>query len=169
MNDIATSTSTEIEKVPTEEEIAALADKAGSSPSALLRGTLTKFVDDVCEQVRQEDNYITELKKVALNAAQSGQLKSNELIALITSATSNKNDLVSKVISPTMGMLTAAQQNEMNERKEAMREKERTQQPSSIRAVSDMAPSDVLVGLQALFTQATIATKRQQVEKQKDQ
>lgn len=155
---LVTANSTEItqepEKTFTESEITAIADKA--SPSDMLNNTLTEFVADVCDQVRKEDEYIDKLKEVALQEAQSGNLKPSELIALLTSATTNKNDLVSKTLGPTMGLLTAAQQNEMNERKEAMREKEKETQPTNIRAVSSMAPSDVLIGLQALFTQARI-------------
>lgn len=146
------------EKTFTEAEITEIAEK--SAPSKLLNNTLTEFVADVCDQVRKEDEYIDKLKAVALQEAEAGNLKPSELIALLTSATTNKNDLVSKTLSPTMSLLTAAQQNEMNERKEAQKEKEKEAlSTNSIRSVSEMAPSDVLVGLQALFTQAAIVTK----------
>lgn len=151
------------EKSFTEEEITELAEK--NSPSKLLNSTLTEFVADVCDQVRKEDEYIDKLKEVALQEAQSGNLKPSELIALLTSATTNKNDLVSKTLGPTMGLLTAAQQNEISERKEAQKEKEKeVQNANDIRSVSNMAPSDVLIGLQALFTQVTAVAKNQTKE-----
>lgn len=146
------------EKTFTEAEIAEITEK--NTPSKLLNSTLTEFVADVCDQVRKEDKYIDKLKAVALREAEAGNLKPSELIALLTSATTNKNDLVSKTLSPTMSLLTAAQQNEMNERKEAQKEKEKEAlSTNDIRSISEMAPSDVLVGLQALFTQAAIVTK----------
>lgn len=147
-----------IEKSFTEDEIATIAEK--STRSSVLNDTLTTFVADICDQVRREDEYIDKLKEVALKEAQAGNLKPSELIALLTSATTNKNDLVSKTLGPTMGLLTAAQQNEMNERKEALKEKEKeVQNSSNIRNISNMAPSDVLIGLQALFTQTSILSK----------
>lgn len=149
------------EKQFTEDEISKIAAEVG--PSDVLKDSLTEFVRDVCNQVREEDKYISELKQVALQEAKAGHLKNNELIALLTSATSNKNDLTSKVINPTMSLLQAAQQNAMNERKELLREREKSAAPKSdIRSISEIAPSDVLVGLQALFTQATIATRSKQ-------
>lgn len=150
------------EIVPTEEAIHHVSEIV--STNNILNNTLTAFVDDVCEQVRQEELYISQLRECALREAQSGGMKASELIALLTSATSNKNDLVSKVISPTMQLLAEAQRNEIQERREIQKEKEEMKKmvsPSGIRQVSDIAPSEVLIGLQALFTQAT-ALKRAQ-------
>lgn len=150
------------EIVPTEEAIHHVSEMV--STNNILNNTLTAFVDDVCEQVRQEELYISQLRECALREAQSGGMKASELIALLTSATSNKNDLVSKVISPTMQLLAEAQRNEIQERREIQKEKEEMKKmvsPSGIRQVSDIAPSEVLIGLQALFTQAT-ALKRAQ-------
>jgi hypothetical protein len=78
-------------------------------------------------------------------------MKPSEKIALITSETTNRNDMASKVIAPTMGLMTALQQNELAERKERLKN-ETPAQPSNIRQISNVAPADVLAGLQALFS-----------------
>jgi hypothetical protein len=79
-------------------------------------------------------------------------MKPNELISLVTSASTNKNDLISKILSPTMQLLSAAQQNEMASRRDALLATQNQQnQPSDIRAINQAASTEALVGLQALF------------------
>ena len=126
---------------------------APSTPVTLMTNALSTFMADVFEEVRQENMYINKLREDILNDLPN--MKASEKIALITNETTNRNDMTSKVISPTMQLMTTLQQNELQERKErAEREakaSERVIGPNNIVQVSDVAPAEVLAGLQALF------------------
>jgi uncharacterized membrane-anchored protein YjiN (DUF445 family) len=115
------------------------------SPVKTIEKTLAKFVSDTFEMAIAEDNYQKAIKDEII--AKLPDMKASELIALITSASTNKNDLISKIISPTFSLLTAAQQNEMSLRqKETMPNISQT----NIREVNAAASVETLQGLQAL-------------------
>lgn len=135
-------------------QVSAVAEKV--TPVSMMTNALSTFMADIFEEVRQEDLYIQELRKDILNDLPN--MKPSEKIALITSETTNRNDMASKVIAPTMQLMTALQQNELAERKEKMKEQEvRQVSVSNIGQVSAIAPSEVLTGLQALFSLQNVA------------
>ena len=116
----------------------------------MMENALSTFMADIFEEVRQENLYAATLREHVLSRLD--EMKPSEIIALITSESTNKNDLVSKVISPTMQLLTVAQQNELAERKEKAKEEEKkVVSTSNIGQVSELAPSEFLFGLQTLF------------------
>jgi len=129
--------------VPTEEQIHDLATKTTSVK--LIEDSLGKFLNDTFEMARQEDVYQQAIKNAII--AKLPDMKASELIALATSASTNKNDLISKLVSPTMQLLTAAQQNEL-----AQKQKEQTPHytQNNIKELNAATPTDILVGLQAL-------------------
>lgn len=139
----------EYANTPTPAEVTEVAEKV--TAVSMMENGLATFMMDIFDQVRKEDALQSAIDAELI--AQLPNMKPNELIALKTSTGANKNDLVSKVVSPTMQLMAAAQQNELNERREAAKEREATKviSQSNIRQVTDMAPSEVLVGLQALF------------------
>jgi hypothetical protein len=121
-----------------------------SRPTKQIEGSLSKFLEDVFEMTRAEDAYQMAIKQQILEKLP--EMKPNELISLVTSASTNKNDLISKILSPTMQLLSAAQQNEMASRRDALLATQNQQnQPSDIRAINQAASTEALVGLQALF------------------
>src|SRR5574344_1763611 len=135
----------------TEEQIHALSQEV--TPVTVMENSLSAFMGDVFDQVRKEEDYQQKIKSQIIKNLPT--MKNQELIALMTSASTNKNDLISKVISPTMGLMTAAQKNEMAERKEMIKNKEETIiGHGNLSQMTAMAPSEVLAGLQALFNMA---------------
>jgi hypothetical protein len=135
----------------TEEQIHALSQEV--TPVTVMENSLSAFMGDVFDQVRKEEDYQQKIKSQIIKNLPT--MKNQELIALMTSASTNKNDLISKVISPTMGLMTAAQQNEMAERKEMIKNKEeKIIGHGNMSQMNAMAPSEVLAGLQALFNMA---------------
>jgi hypothetical protein len=127
------------------------------TPVRQIENTLSSFLTKSFELAIDEDTYIKKLQAEILTRLPD--LKPSELIALLTSATTNKNDMFSKLISPTAQILTAAQQNEL-----ANKQKEQLQQISqtNIREINNVAPSDVLAGLQSLFNLAQAVKKDDQ-------
>ena len=77
-------------------------------------------------------------------------------VGMLTSATTNKNDLASKSLAPFIQLFTAAQQNELAERREREKEKEKEHVPANttINQLNTIAPMEVLQGFQALFNMA---------------
>lgn len=134
--------------VASEKEITDITEKV--TPVSMMTNALSTFMADIFEEVRQEDMYINTLRQDII--ADLPNMKPSEKIALITSETTNRNDMASKVIAPTMQLLTTMQQNEIAERKERMKEEEKKViNISNVSQVADAAPSEVLKGLQQLF------------------
>ena len=161
MNDEKEDLETNIEKasqapaIVDEVQISELADKV--TPVTLMTNGLSAFMNDVFEMSRQEDLYIQQLRQNIL--ADWNTFKPETKAMIVTSETTNRNDLASKVIAPSMQMLTALQQNELAERKERMQQKENAViHASSIQQVSAAAPAEVLAGLQALFNMSNVMT-----------
>lgn len=75
-------------------------------------------------------------------------------VGMLTSATTNKNDLASKSLAPFIQLFTAAQQNELAERREREKEKEHVPANTTINQLNTIAPMEVLQGFQALFNMA---------------
>lgn len=143
----------ELAPVVSENQISTIAEKV--TPVSMMENALSTFMADIFEEVRQENLYAATLREHVLSRLD--EMKPSEIIALITSESTNKNDLVSKVISPTMQLLTVAQQNELAERKEKAKEEEKkVVSTSNIGQVSELAPSEVLVGLQTLFNMTSM-------------
>lgn len=118
------------------------------TPTSLMEGTLSVFVKDVCDEVRDQDAYAKEVRKQILKNLPT--MSNKELIALDTSIAQTKNDLISKTVSPTMQLLTQAQINEINERKEQQKALEAKASPQGISQLALQAPNDVMVGFKAI-------------------
>ena len=73
-------------------QVSAVAEKV--TPVSMMTNALSTFMADIFEEVRQEDLYIQELRKDILNDLPN--MKPSEKIALITSETTNRNDMASK-------------------------------------------------------------------------
>ena len=143
----------ELAPAVSENQISTIAEKV--TPVSMMENALSTFMADIFEEVRQENLYAATLREHVLSRLDD--MKPSEVIALITAESTNKNDLVSKVISPTMQLLTVAQQNELAERKEKAKEEEKkVVSTSNIGQVSELAPSEVLVGLQTLFNMTSM-------------
>lgn len=131
-------------------------------PTKQIEGSLSKFLEDVFDMTRAEDEYQNAIKRQIIERLP--EMKPNELISLATAASTNKNDLISKIISPTMQLLSAAQQNEMAMRRDSLMQQNQNNAPSDIRTVNSEATTDVLVGLQALFNLAKVTERSDKAE-----
>lgn len=129
--------------------LASLAEK-GRKPSStsILEETLTVFVKDITDEIRDQDAYAKEIRKQVLKNLPT--MSNKELIALDTSVAQTKNDLISKTISPTTQIINNAQINEMNERKEQQKQLEQRSSPQGISGIASSAPNDVMVGFKAI-------------------
>jgi len=142
-------TTNEIVAVETIKELANL-DKEEHSSVKLIEDSLAGFLGKTFQMAIDEDDYQKQIKDAII--AKLPDMKPSELIALATSASTNKNDLISKLVTPTMQLLTAAQQNELSLRQQ---EKQPVLSQTNIREINHAAPGEILQGLQALFHVAT--------------
>lgn len=120
----------------------------------IMTGALVEFMTDVFQMNREQDKFEQALKTDILNNL--SDFKPSEKMALLTAAQSNKNDLVSKSVAPLLNLLSTAQQNEMQERKERQKEQTTLQAAAisgaGLRQQVLTTPVEVLQGLQALMT-----------------
>jgi hypothetical protein len=130
------------------------------SPVAKIESGLSDFLGHTFEMVKEEDDYKKQIQAELLSRLPS--LKSSELIALVTSASTNLNDQMSKIVSPTMQLLTAAQQVELaKQQKEQAQMQGATFNQNNIRELNATTPGEVLVGLQTLFNLAQATKKKE--------
>jgi uncharacterized protein YktB (UPF0637 family) len=136
--------SNEIVPVSEEQQIHEVVERL--TPVKQIETSLAKFLQDTFVMAKEEDDYQKNIKMEIIKRLPD--MKPSELIALATSASTNKNDLISKIMAPIAQLLTAAQQNEL-----AIRQQTGSPafQQTNIREVNNMAPSDVLLGLSSLF------------------
>jgi hypothetical protein len=129
------------------------------TPVSLIEKSLSSFLDNAFRMAINDDLVRRELLQELVNRKKD--LKSTELIAALTSFHTNQNDMISKLISPSMQLLTAAQQNEMSARQKI--ENPQYQQ-TNIREINAQASPDVLSGLSALFNLVTTMKPAQKEE-----
>lgn len=145
--------------LPTQEDIEKVLAKV--SPVAIMTDSLKDFYKDVFDMGRQQEDYLNFLRQGVMK--DWDKFKPSEKAALITAETSNRNDLVSKVVTPLTQLLTSAQANELADKRERDKSKQDFQSPSNIRSISELAPTEVLVGLQALVGLAAPLQKKAEV------
>jgi hypothetical protein len=127
------------------------------TPVKQIESSLAKFLQDTFIMAKEEDDYQKNIKLEIIKRLPI--MKPSELIALMTSASTNKNDLISKIMAPIAQLLTAAQQNEL-----LMKQKMDSPQyqQTNIREINNLAPQEVLVGLQSLFNFAQTMQKKEE-------
>lgn len=129
-----------------------------SSPVLKIESGLSNFLqrsfDIAIKEQEFQDAIEEEIKK------RLPTFKNQEIIALATSNKTNQNDLFSKIISPTLSLLTARQQAEMAKAKQ---ENQTTVSQTNIQEINTMAPQEVLVGLKSLFDMANVLKKADDV------
>ena len=140
-----------------EAQLAEIAERAleEKTPVKLIEESLAAFLTNTFDMAREEDGYQKQIKAEILKRLPD--LKSSELVALITSATTNKNDLFSKLISPTMQLLSTAQQAEMAKQKEAPLQLSQ----NNIKELNATVSSDVLLGMKSLVDMVNAAQQHQ--------
>lgn len=139
--------------VLSEQQIHEIAEK--SKPINLMEDSLVDFVKDTFQMAKEEDEYQKKIKDAIINALPD--MKPAELIALVTSAATNKNDMISKLISPMMQLLTAKQQHEIAQ---LQKEQSPQYQQTNIAALNNGISSDILSGMRALEVLATALGKQ---------
>lgn len=133
-----------------------------TSDTEVAKSSIEKLTDKVVEaegnifdMLSEEEKYQAQIRSYIL--ANLDKFEPREVIGLITSATTNKNDLVSKSTAPLIQLLTAAQQNEAAERKERQKEQENKSNITNITQLNTVAPMEVLQGLMGLFNMGNAA------------
>jgi hypothetical protein len=139
-----------------ESQIHELASKL--TPVKEIESSLAKFLQDTFVMAKEEDDYQKNIKEEIIKRLPD--MKPSELIALATSATTNKNDLISKIMAPIAQLLTSAQQNELLARQK--NDSPQFQQ-NNIRSVNNIAPSEILIGLQSLFNLTQTMQKKEDI------
>ena len=144
----------EIVKVETIHEIAKYTEP---TPVSKIERGLSDFISDTFQMIHEEDQYKKSIQIEIMKRLPN--LTNSEIIALITSQSSNQNDLISKVISPTMALLTAAQQAEMAKNQKEAQASTLNVAQTNIREINQIAPQEAIVGLKALFDLVQISQK----------
>jgi hypothetical protein len=130
------------------------------SPVNQIETGLAKFLGHTFDMVMEEDLYFKEIKREIVSRLPS--MKDSEVIALATNEGTLFNDRQSKILAPTMQLLTAAQQAEMAKANKETQQQAQSISQTNIREINQVAPQEVLTGLAALMNLANAANKTQQ-------
>ena len=153
-------TSTEAAAIDQIKEIANISTPA-HTPVKVMEESLAKFLQDTFIMAKEEDDYQKQIKNQVITKLPD--FKPSELIALITSASTNKNDLISKLVAPMMQLLTAAQQNELAQKQQQNNPNFQQFSQTNIKELNTQTPSDILAGLQSLTWLAEAVKKKEDV------
>jgi ABC-type uncharacterized transport system YnjBCD ATPase subunit len=143
MNEEDNSTVTEITVAPAEIAVAA----KELTPVAKIENGLSDFLSHTFQMVQEEDEFKKQIQAELIQRLPT--LKNTELISLGISQSTNQNDMLSKIVSPTMQLLTAAQQAEMAKQQKEAQNVSLSQ--TNIRELNTQAPTEVLTGMRALM------------------
>jgi hypothetical protein len=119
------------------------------SPVSLIENGLSGFLNHSFQMVKEEDDYQRLIQEEIVRRLPS--MKNSELIALSVSQSSNMADLASKIISPTMQLLTAKQQAELAKQQKEQLVQAGVVSQTNIRQVNQMAPQEVLTGMRSFM------------------
>lgn len=144
-----TDTGSELSPQQARDILASLAEK-GQRPSstAIVQETVTLLYKDIADEIRAQDEFERTVRKQVI--ANLPTMSNKELIALNTSISQTKNDLVSKTVSPMTQIINNAQINELNEKREQQKQLEQQHSPQGISGIASSAPNDVMVGFKAI-------------------
>lgn len=119
------------------------------TPTSKIEAGLSDFLTDTFKMVQEEDLYKKSIQSEIISRLSS--FKNSELIALATSQATNENDMLSKIVSPTMALLTAAQQAEMARQQKEVQNQQNVLSQVNVREVNQVTPNEVQVGMKALM------------------
>jgi len=126
-----------------------------NTPVKKIEAGLSSFLENTFRMVNEEDDYKKKLQAEVIGRLP--QLKNSELIALLTSASTNLNDQMSKVVSPTMQLLTEAQRNEIASKQKEVQNQQNILSQHNFKELNMTAPAEVIGGFKALVDLMTAA------------
>jgi hypothetical protein len=162
MNEENNSTVTEITVAPIDPAEIAVAAKE-LTPVAKIENGLSDFLSHTFQMVQEEDAFKKKIQAELIQRLPT--LKNTELISLGISQSTNQNDMLSKIVSPTMQLLTAAQQAEMAKQQKEAQSVSLSQ--TNIRELNTQAPTEVLTGMRA-FMELLRAVNNTPIEQPKE-
>lgn len=152
----------ETQLVTTEEQIHQLASESAVTK---IENSLSDYLQHVFTIAQEEDTFHKALQGEVLKRLPD--LKNNELISMMTSNRTNFNDLISKVMNPTLQLATARQQAEM-----ALHQKENSPQytQNNIKELNTGgATTSIMQGMQTLQIILDAVQQKAVEEKSTDQ
>lgn len=134
------------------------------SPVTKIEAGLSDFISDTFKMVKEEDDYQKEIQAEMIKRLPT--LKNSEIIALATSQATNQNDMISKVVSPTMGLLTSAQQAEMARQQKEIQMQQNIGSQTNMKEININANQEVLSGMKALMDLMNVAKEQARTNNQ---
>ena len=125
------------------------------TPVESVEKSLAKFAKDSFEIVRND--YVFHEKIQDEIVRRLDRFTENQLVALLSNDSVNLNDRVSKVMAPTMGLITTKQQAEIAAKTQMA--KDGTLGNSTAKELSQSVTTDVLNGMKALTDVLDIVTR----------
>jgi hypothetical protein len=137
---------TELEIIP-QTEIQEVAKEI--TPVSQIEQGLADFLGHTFDMVLEEDLYFKEIKKEVVKRLPT--MKDSEIIALSTNTGTLFNDRQSKILAPTMQLLSAAQQAEMAKAQKEIQNQQNVLSQVNVRELNQVTPNEVQVGMKALM------------------
>jgi hypothetical protein len=140
-----------------------------NSPVKYVELTLSKFVSDAFELTRRDFELGDAIHQSLIQDLQMGALTPNQKIALLGTHSVNLNDRISKLVSPTLQLMTARQQAEIAAASQIAQSKQAQNNVTNITALNQSAPKDVIQGMTLLNNLlSTIVKEKNEENESKD-
>jgi hypothetical protein len=134
------------------------------SPVKFVEKSLSQFVADAFEVTRRDFELSDAIQQSLIQDLATGALTANQKIALLGTHSVNLNDRISKMVSPTLQLMTARQQAEIAAASQIATQKQAQNSITNITNLNQDAPKDVIQGMTLLNNLLTTIMKEKKEE-----
>jgi hypothetical protein len=143
------------------ENLPTIANAKIATPVQQVEKSLSKFIEDAFAVTREDFELGKVLNKALTDKIESGSFSENQLIALFNGYQININDKISKMVAPTLQLMTSRQQAEISAQAQvSAAEKQGGGNITSLTSINQAAPNEVLVGVKQLTDLLTAITQK---------
>jgi hypothetical protein len=129
-----------------------------SSPVSRVEENLADFLSDAFAIAKADNDFLHEIQDEIRNRL--SKLDDSKLLALHVNHMTNRNDIYSKLVAPTMQLATAQQQAELAATKERQAAQSSSFSQTNIKEINNQVPQNVLAGMKTLNDLLSMLSKQ---------
>jgi hypothetical protein len=130
------------------------------TPVQQVEKSLSRFIDDAFTVTREDFELGKVLNEVLADKIKNRDFNENQLIALFNGYQVNVNDKISKIVAPTLQLMTTRQQAEISAQAQVQAAEKQVGNVTSLTSINQSAPKEVLLGVKQLTDVLTLITQK---------
>jgi hypothetical protein len=139
------------------------------TPVQQVEKSLSRFIDDAFTVTREDFELGKVLNKVLGEKILNKEFNENQLIALFNGFQVNMNDKISKLVAPTLQLMTTRQQAEISAQAQVQAAEKQGSNITSLTSINQSAPKEVLLGVKQLTDVLTLITQKNKELKEQEE